>query len=52
MIFITAFPEESIRSRALKAGAVCFLSKPFGGTILIELIDIALKRHDVQTAEP
>jgi len=52
MIFITAFPEESIRSRALKAGAVCFLSKPFDGTILIELIDIALKRHDVQTAEP
>jgi FixJ family two-component response regulator len=52
IIFITAFPEESIRSRALKAGAVCFLSKPFDGTILIELIDIALKRHDVQTAEP
>jgi FixJ family two-component response regulator len=52
MIFITAFPEESIRSRVLKAGAVCFLSKPFDGTILIELIDIALKRHDVRTAEP
>ena len=52
MIFITAFPEESIRSRALKAGAVGFLSKPFDGTILIECIDIALKRHDVQTAEP
>ena len=52
MIFITAFPEESIRSRALKAGAVCFLSKPFDGTILIEGIDIALKRHDVGTVEP
>jgi len=52
MIFITAFPEESIRSRALKAGAVCFLSKPFDGTILIECIDIALKRHDVGTVEP
>ena len=52
MIFITAFPEESIRSRALKAGAICFLSKPFDGTILIECIDIALKRHDVGTVEP
>jgi len=52
MIFITAFPEASIRSRALKAGAVCFLSKPFDGTILIECIDIALKRHDVGTVEP
>ena len=52
MIFITAFPEESIRSRALKAGAVCFLSKPFDGTILIECIDIALKRHDVGSVEP
>ena len=52
MIFITAFPEESIRSRALKAGAVCFLSKPFDGTILIECIDIALKRRNVGTVEP
>ena len=52
MIFITAFPEESIRSRALKAGAVCFLSKPFDGTILIECIDNALKRHDLGTVEP
>ena len=52
MILITAFPEESIRSRALKAGAVGFLSKPFDGTILIECIDIALKGHDVGTVEP
>ena len=52
MIFITAFPEESIRSRALNAGAVCFLSKPFDVAILIEWIDIALKKHDVGTVEP
>ena len=51
IIFITAFPEESIRSRALKAGAICFLSKPFDGTILIECIDIALKKRDVGTVE-
>ncbi|WP_404437635.1 response regulator transcription factor [Bradyrhizobium daqingense] len=27
-IFITAFPDESVRVRALKAGAICFLGKP------------------------
>ena len=46
MIFITAFPEENIRSRAMKAGAVCFLSKPFDGPVLIEAIDTALKRRE------
>ena len=30
-IFITAFPDESVRARALKAGAICFLAKPFAG---------------------
>jgi FixJ family two-component response regulator len=44
IIFVTAFPEESIRARALKAGAVDFLSKPFDGTRLIECIDSALRR--------
>jgi FixJ family two-component response regulator len=46
MIFITAYPEDSIRSRAMKAGAICFLSKPFDGLRMIECIRTALKRHD------
>ena len=29
IIFITAFPQERARERAMKAGAVDFLSKPF-----------------------
>ena len=29
VIFITAFPHERVRERAMKGGAVCFLSKPF-----------------------
>ena len=49
MIFITAFPEESIRSRALKAGAVGFLSKPFEGRTLIKHIEMALKARDERT---
>jgi FixJ family two-component response regulator len=43
IIFITAFPDERIRARALKAGAVGFLSKPFQGATLIQYIDCALK---------
>jgi FixJ family two-component response regulator len=43
VIFITAFPDERIRARALKAGAVGFLSKPFKGATLIQYIDCALK---------
>jgi FixJ family two-component response regulator len=46
IIFITAFPEESVRAKAMKAGAVCFLSKPFDGPVLIECIDSALRGRD------
>jgi len=44
-IFITAFPEESVRARALKAGAICFLAKPFAGPALISCLEAALKQH-------
>jgi FixJ family two-component response regulator len=44
IIFITAFPDERIRARALQAGAVGFLSKPFEGATLIQCIDDALKK--------
>jgi FixJ family two-component response regulator len=43
-IFITAFPDESVRARALKAGATCFLAKPFAGPVLINCVEIALNR--------
>lgn len=41
-IFITAFPEESVGARALKAGAVCFLAKPFAASTLISCVEGAL----------
>jgi FixJ family two-component response regulator len=44
-IFITAFPDESVRARALKAGAICFLAKPFAGPVLINCVENALNRH-------
>ena len=42
-IFITAFPDETTRARALQAGAICFLPKPFGGTALINCLGVALE---------
>jgi FixJ family two-component response regulator len=42
IIFISAFPEERFRTRALNAGAVAFLSKPFDEQSLIDCINSAL----------
>jgi FixJ family two-component response regulator len=42
-IFITAYPDEGIRARAIKAGAVCFLAKPFAVHKLIECLEAALE---------
>ena len=47
LIFITAFPDDSARARALKAGAIGFLAKPFAGPLLIDCIEIALNRRGV-----
>jgi FixJ family two-component response regulator len=44
-IFITAFPDESVRARALKAGAICFLAKPFAGRSLISCIETVANGH-------
>src|ERR1700691_3702775 len=44
-IFITAFPDESVRARALKAGAMGFLHKPFAGAALIDCVETALNRR-------
>lgn len=45
VIFITAFPEDRIRERAMKGGAVCFLSKPFDEAVLLECVERTLKYH-------
>jgi FixJ family two-component response regulator len=44
VIFVTAYPEESLRARALNAGAFGFLSKPFSEDALIACLDRALER--------
>ena len=42
IILVTAFPEERMRNRAMQAGALGFLSKPFESQMLIKLIDKAI----------
>jgi FixJ family two-component response regulator len=42
IILVTAFPEERMRNRAMEAGALGFLSKPFESQTLIKLIDKAI----------
>jgi FixJ family two-component response regulator len=43
VIFVTAFPDERIRTRALEAGAIGFMEKPFEGRAMIRLIETALR---------
>ena len=49
-VFISAAPEESIRTRALEDGAVCFLTKPFDEDILIKCLDAAVKQRPGKTS--
>ena len=44
IVFITAFPDERIAARALRAGALDFLTKPFDEKSLIECLKTALQR--------
>jgi FixJ family two-component response regulator len=46
VIFITAYPEEKVRARALEAGAFGFLSKPYDDQSLIACLDKALGSGD------
>ena len=49
IIFITAYPDEEIRAQALEAGAVAFLTKPFGEEALLKGIRSALKLAEGDT---
>ena len=39
IIFITAYPKETVRTRAVTAGAVCFLAKPYDAQVIIDCIE-------------
>jgi FixJ family two-component response regulator len=42
-IFITAHSDEATRARALRAGAVAFLDKPFSDEVLLRAVQAALQ---------
>jgi FixJ family two-component response regulator len=48
IIFITAFPDDQVQQIALRAGAWCFLSKPFNGDKLITCLETALGTRDTR----
>ena len=43
IIFITAHSDEATRARALRAGAVAFLDKPFSDEVLLRAVHAALQ---------
>jgi FixJ family two-component response regulator len=47
IIFITAYPDDTVRQRALQAGAVAFLLKPFEvyGQRFVDSVLEALKKN-------
>ncbi len=47
IIFVTAFPEVKARARALAAGAIGFLGKPFNDEVLITCLNEALCARSV-----
>jgi FixJ family two-component response regulator len=51
VIFITGHGDIPMTVRAMKAGAVEFLSKPFRDQELLDAIDAAIERHRVQRGE-
>jgi FixJ family two-component response regulator len=45
-IFVTGHPDETTRTQALSAGAIAFLSKPFGKKTMHDCLKAALSRHE------
>ena len=43
-ILITAYPSDDIRARALQAGVICYLSKPFDESDRLDCVQTALDR--------
>lgn len=41
-VLITAYPDDKVRARALKAGVICYLTKPFSDDELLNCIQSAL----------
>jgi FixJ family two-component response regulator len=51
IIFITAFPDEAVEESAMKAGAICFLSKPFDGHEIVKYLAKAIEEPGIDSSE-
>ena len=51
IIFLTAYPDEDVRIRAMKAGAIGFLRKPCSDEHLLGYLNKALRRSDIGTGD-
>jgi len=51
-VLITAYPSDDIRARALQAGVICYLPKPFDESELLNCIQAALDRAKGNTGAP
>jgi FixJ family two-component response regulator len=45
IVFITAYPDEAVCTKVMKAGAVDYLVKPFNESELVSSIQLALARN-------
>ncbi|MCK1654053.1 response regulator [Bradyrhizobium sp. 149] len=45
IIFMTAFPNDTVRQRVMAAGAHCYLGKPSSGDEIIRCLEEALAGH-------
>jgi FixJ family two-component response regulator len=50
IIFITGFPDAAVEARAMNAGALCFLSKPFDGGEMADYIAGAIEDRGADTS--
>ena len=46
IVFVTAYPDPAVRDKALKSGAICFLTKPFDEGDLLDGLNTALSSGD------
>jgi FixJ family two-component response regulator len=51
-IMITAYPSDDVHSRALQAGIICYLTKPFDESELLNCIQAALDRAKGNEGSP
>ena len=51
-VLITAYPSDDIRARALQAGVICYLPKPFDESDLLNCIQAAIDRAKGNRGSP